>query len=634
MDFYPESGLNTTILRDSQLRCRSVSALSDLSAALLPPEAGGPDPHRVAAAARILLDRMPARQRLSVGSGLVALEVVSVASSGKTLGRRPAADRARLVERIAKSGPLGSAAIDALKTLTLLAAGGDEFAPEIRSTGSVHPLSRPDPWLRLRNPGDVSDRESFDAIVVGSGAGGAFCALELARAGLDVLIVEEGERWTSGRIRATHPLERFGSLYREAGATITLGLPPIALPTGRAVGGTTVVNSGTCYRPPGPVIDVWRGAGLELAGDGLEQRLAEVEEMIGVAPVPAEVMGRNGELAMAGAAALGWEHGPLRRNAPGCRGACQCAIGCPNNAKAGVHMNALPAACEAGAAIATRLRVSRVLTDRGRATGVRAIGPDGRAVELLAPRVVVAGGTLETPTLLRRSGLGKHPRIGRGLSIHPAISVAARFDEPVVAWHGVLQSAGIEELHASRGILIEATSTPPGMGSMLTPGFGADLVRRVRGADHVAVLGAMIADAPSGRVFGSRTPVVGYRLAQHDGRRLIEALDAMARIMLAAGAEEVEIGSGLKPVRSPGEIGPALDGLKPKSMHLAAFHPTGTAAAGGDSARHPVGPRGALRGVSGVWVADGSILPGCPGVNPQVSIMALSGAVGEAVAVT
>jgi len=469
--------------------------------------------------------------------------------------------------------------------------------------------------------------------VVGSGAGGAFAALELARAGLEVLIVEEGEHWTSGRIRSTHPLERFASLYRDAGTTIALGLPPIALPTGKAVGGTTVVNSGTCYRPPQPVVDVWRGAGLQLAGDGFEERITEVERMIGVAPVPKEVMGRNGELAIQGAAALGWESGPLMRNAPGCRGSCQCAIGCPNNAKAGVHMNALPAACELGVAIATRLRVMRVLAEKGRATGVRAVCPDGRAVELRAPRVIVSGGALETPTLLRRSGLGKHPRLGRGLSIHPAISVAARFEEPVVAWHGVLQSAGSHELHARSGILIEATSTPPGMGSMLTPGFGPELVRRVKGGQHFAALGAMIADAPSGRIFGSRTPVVGYRLARHDGRRLIEALDAMARIMLAAGAEEVELGSGTRPVRSPADIGPALEGLRPKSMHLAAFHPTGSAAAGGDVARHPVGPSGALRGTRGVWVADGSILPGCPGVNPQISIMALSGAVGEAVAV-
>ena len=611
-----------------------MSALSDLSASFLPPEAGGPDPHRVAAAARILLDGMPARQRVGLAVGLAALEAGSIAASGKPLGKRPAEERLRFVKRIAGAGPLGSAAMDALKTLVLFAAGGDEFAPEIRTTAALHPVSRPDPPLSLREPDEVRDGETFDAIVVGSGAGGAFAALELVRAGLSVLIVEEGERWTSGRIRSTNPLERFASLYRDAGTLVTLGLPPISLPTGRAVGGTTVVNSGTCYRPPDRVLDVWRGAGLELAGDGFEERLEEVERMIGVAPVPTDVMGRNGELAMAGAAALGWEHGPLLRNAPGCRGACQCAIGCPNNAKAGVHMNALPAACELGAEIATRLRVSKVLTEDGRATGVRAKRPNGRSVELRAPRVIVAAGALETPILLRRSGLDCHPRLGRGLSIHPAISAAARFSEPVIAWRGVLQSAGSHELHATRGILIEATSTPPGMGSMLTPGFGPELVQRVNDGEHFAAIGAMIADAPSGRVFGSRTPVVGYRLARHDGRRLIEALDAMARIMLAAGAEEVELGSGTPPVRSPDEIGPALERLKPKSMHLAAFHPTGTAAAGGDAARHPVGPRGALRGIVGVSVADGSILPGCPGVNPQVSIMALGAAVGEAVAVT
>ncbi|MEJ7876567.1 MAG: hypothetical protein WKF62_07895, partial [Solirubrobacterales bacterium] len=66
-----------------------MSALSDLSAALLPPEAGGPEPQRVAAAARILLNEMPARQRIGVAVGLAALEAGALATSGKTLGSLP-----------------------------------------------------------------------------------------------------------------------------------------------------------------------------------------------------------------------------------------------------------------------------------------------------------------------------------------------------------------------------------------------------------------------------------------------------------------------------------------------------------------------------------------------------------------
>ncbi len=263
-----------------------MSALSDLSAAL-PAESGGPDAHRVAAAARILVEGMPRGQRVAVGVGLGAIEAASIASSGRTLGRRGSPSRARFLERLAKSNPAARASVDGLKTLVLMAAGGMEFAGEIRTTASRHPVSKADPPLRLRRAEDIGSGESFDAIVVGSGAGGAFAALELVGAGHRVLIVEEGEHWSSGRIRATSSLERFASLYRDAGSTIALGSPPIALPTGRAVGGTTVVNSGTCYRPPAKVVQIWRSAGLNLAGEGFEERVGAVEEMIGVGPVPA-----------------------------------------------------------------------------------------------------------------------------------------------------------------------------------------------------------------------------------------------------------------------------------------------------------------------------------------------------------
>ena len=609
-----------------------MSALGDLSAALLPPEAGGPAPERVASAARTMIAAMPASSRAAVGAGLLALEAASLVRYGRPLGRLEPGRRSALLGSLSASGALGAGAVDGLKAVVMMAAGAEEYAAEIHATATRSAPVIADPPLNLVG-GAVLGPAACDAIVIGSGAGGAFAARELARAGLDVLVLEEGERWDSARLRAAGPLQRFASLYRDGGATMALGAPPIALPLGRAVGGTTVVNSGTCYRPPEAVVARWRDEhGNALAGDGYEARLADVEGAIGVGPVPAEVMGRNGELALAGAAALGWRSGPLQRNAPGCRGACQCAIGCPNNAKAGVHLNALPEACAAGARIVTGLRVDRVMHERGRATGVRARRPDGSAVDLRAPRVIVACGAVETPPLLRRSRLGGHPRLGRGLSIHPALGVAGSFAEPVFAWRGVLQSAGIEELHERDGILIEATSTPPGMGAIAYPGAGEELVTALAGAERTASLGAMIADGPSGRVLGSRRPVVVYRLSTADGARLRRALAAVARVLLAAGAEQVELGGGLAPATSTDRLDQLVAGADVRRLRLAAFHPTGTAGAGADPARHPVGPTGALRGVDGVWVADGSILPSCPGVNPQVSIMAMAGAAGAAVA--
>lgn len=609
-----------------------MSALGDVAAALLPPEAGGPDPERVAGLARWMVSRMPTSSQVGLGAALVGLEALSLVRTRRTLGRASTRQREELVARVRRLG--GAPALDAFKSIVLLAHGTDAFAGEIAAVGSRQPPSRPDPALSLTPAAEWPSTTGCDAIVIGSGAGGAFAARALARAGLDTVIVEEGERWTVDRIRSSHPLERFASIYRDAGTTMALGNPPIALPLGRAVGGTTVINSGTCFAPPAAVASAWHERhGLALANpELLGPRVADAEATIGVASASMEVLGRNGELALEGAAALDWASAPLRRNATGCRGACQCAIGCPNNAKGGVHLNALPQACEAGARIVSGLRVQRVLSEDGRATGVLAHRTDGTEARISAPLVVAAAGAIPTPPLLRRSGLGRHPRLGRNLSIHPATGITASFEETVTPWRGVMQSVGIEELHESDGVLIEATGSPPGMGAISAPGYGTHLMGRLDRAANTATIGAMIADEPSGRVFGSRYPVISYRLAKADERRLRIAIEAMGRVMLAAGATEVELGGGAPPVRSEAELPGAIERLDVRRLRLAGFHPTGTAAAGSNPSRHPVDPEGRLRGVAGVWVADGSILPSCPGVNPQISIMAMAAGVGEAAA--
>jgi GMC oxidoreductase len=248
----------------------------------------------------------------------------------------------------------------------------------------------------------------------------------------------------------------------------------------------------------------------------------------------------------------------------------------------------------------------------------------------------VAAGATETPGLLRRSELGAHPRLGHNLALHPAAPMAGRFDEEVVAWRGVLQSAAVDELHALHGVLIEATSTPPGMGSMVYPGYGAELLGWLDRADHVATFGAMVADRGVGRVFSVRgETVIGYNIARTDAAKLMTALEAMGKLLFAAGAVEVLTGLPAAPaVKSMSELQDALCRANPKSLHLAAFHPTGTAAAGADQQRCPVDETGRLRGVDGVWVADASIMPSCPEVNPQVSIMALALAVADVIVAT
>lgn len=621
---------------------------------------------RVAARVDRITAAMPPAARAGVHGGARAMEAVSRALTGRRLDDLDPVRREAVCAIVAgRAG--GAMLVDALKVPVLLAAATDRVVAAERAAWSGAPVlpgaaasgvtagsgpaaaagvssaagtgsasghapaghedgGRPDAELDCVPSTDWPTCTTADAVVIGSGAGGAMAARTLARAGMSVVVVEEGRRHLVAEFRGRPPLERFLELYRGAGATFAIGRPPVLLPVGRGVGGTTLVNSGTCFRPPGRVLRRWRE---EYGVDPDRLDFAEVERTLQVAPQPLDVLGRNGMLALEGARRLGWRAAPFARNAPGCAGTGECAAGCPRNAKNGVHLNALPQACAAGARIVTHARAERVLTERGRAAGVAARRPDGSYLEILAPLVVVAAGALHTPALLRRSGLGGHPRLGRGLAIHPALSLAGRFAEPVVSWSGVMQSVGIEELHDD-GILIEATASPRGMSSFVLPGVGRALRAELDGADRLALLGAMIADRPSGRVLGRRRPLVRYDLAEEDAGRVRRTIVAIGRVLFAAGAREVLTGLARRPVaRTLAELEETARRMSVTELHLAAFHPTGSVRAGADPRVAPADVHGRLRGVAGVYVADAAALPSCPEVNPQVAIMAMALAVAS-----
>jgi choline dehydrogenase-like flavoprotein len=454
-----------------------------------------------------------------------------------------------------------------------------------------------------------------------------------------VAVVEEGAAYT--REDFTGPeIERLSLLYRGGGATVTLGRPPIVVPMGRAVGGTTVGNSGTCFRTPERVVASWRGrVGADLDPGDLEKHYADVEATLEVAPVPWEVMGNNGLTVHRGATALGIPGRPLDRNASGCHGSGVCVAGCPVDGKQGVHRNYLPQAVEAGATILARCRVDRVMIRGGRAWGVqgtllderrRPVGP----FRLRARRgVVVAAGAPLTPGLLRRSGV-RLPGLGRGLRIHPAAAVAGIFDQEIRGWRGVMQSYLVDAL-ADRGIVLEATFPPPSLGyAEIGLGLsGRERKRMIERLPNMAVLGCLVSDTSSGRVYGlgsGRTPLMLYALNRHDTDRLLEGMLLSARVLFAAGAREVHSMLADAPVlRSPEEAAKVLSGRWPSAaLRLTAYHPMGTARMGADGGG-VVDGWGRVRGVDRMVVADASVFPTSLGVNPQVTIMAFASRAAE-----
>jgi choline dehydrogenase-like flavoprotein len=496
--------------------------------------------------------------------------------------------------------------------------------------------SAPEPAGTLGDTEPPGAGEEADVVIVGSGAGGAVAAATLAEAGLDVLVLEAGNHYE----RDTYPADRLDAikgLYRGAGLTVAAGRPPIVVPVAKTVGGTTVVNSGTCFRAPEAVLDDWaRRFGIDWATD-LDADFAEAEEMLRVQPLDPATMGRNGRLAMEGAAAIGASGGPIARNAGSCDQCSSCPFGCPIDAKRGMHVSYLPRAVAAGARVRAGVEAQRIVVEDGRAVGVecRVGGDDGpaRPFTVRARRAVIAaGGALGTPELLQRSGLG-NAAVGRNLHVHPACWVGARYEEEVRGWDGVMQSYYVDEWE-SRGVLLEATFTPPAFGGAWLAGSGADHQRALLGLRHVASIGVQLTDRSEGRVrIGSGGLRLSYGLTRDDAARTAFGIARAAEIHFAAGATEVYPNLARVPVLRPGDLADfEATTVKPSELRLEGFHPMGTARIAVDPREGACAPDGSLHGTAGLYVADASLFPTALGVNPMMTIIAFAKQIAREVA--
>jgi choline dehydrogenase-like flavoprotein len=242
--------------------------------------------------------------------------------------------------------------------------------------------------------------------------------------------------------------------------------------------------------------------------------------------------------------------------------------------------------------------------------------------------VILAAGAPFTPTLLRRAGL-RARALGRGLRIHPAVVAVGVFDEEIRGWRGVLQSYLIDAL-ADEGIMAEATFPPPSLAyaETGTARTGRERKAMLERLPNMAVLGALVSDTSSGRVFDrgpGRTPLMTYRLNAGDRRRTMRALRLCADVLFAAGATEVHpMVGGAPALRSPAQAESVLSRDPAASrLRLTAYHPMGTARLGADPAA-VLRSDGTVRGIDRLAVVDASVFPGSLGVNPQVTIMAFA----------
>lgn len=472
------------------------------------------------------------------------------------------------------------------------------------------------PEAIVEPPGEVR----AEIAIVGSGPGGAVTACTLAEAGRDVVLVEEGPLLALDSAPAFSALE-MRQKYRGGGITVALGAPKVNYAEGRVVGGGSEVNSGLYHRTPPDVLERW-GREYGFAHDGaldLAPHFAACEQDVSVSYLPGAAPPASRKL-HEGAQRLGWsslEVPRWYRYAPGGGGP---------GVKQAMSKTYVPRATGAGCRLIAGTRVARLSRDAGAWTlHCEPARPARGAARftIRARSVFVAGGAIQTPALLRRSGI-RH-NVGASLRMHPTVKVVARFDDVVNAPGMGVPVHQVKEFapHLSFGCSI---SEPPHLALAMTD--HPELIPAVRDEwPHLAVYYAM-SDGGAGRVRevpAYRDPLVSFALDDAALELLADGLAKLCRCLLAAGATALYPSiRGCPPVRSEADLALLPRTLPRDRTSLMTIHCFSTCPAGEDRARTATDSLGRVHDASGLYVADGSLLCGAPGVNPQGSIMALA----------
>jgi choline dehydrogenase-like flavoprotein len=505
-------------------------------------------------------------------------------------------------------------------------------------------------------PGDGSVRvwaqydrdfhEEADAVVVGSGPAGAVAAHELTRAGLRVVLVEEGPPFTPGDFEVDGALSMARTM-REGGLRATRGT---MMPTMQAIclGGGSLVNSAICVRAPDFVLDRWSEEFRlrETSRADLDPHYDAVGEFLGIAPTPENVQGQRNLLFRRGCEKLGYAAEPIQRNVRGCRGSGECFTGCRSRAKQSMDLSYVPAAVRQGARVLSSARVERVLVDGRRAVGVsgRVVAPftgrGGPRFRVSAPRVVLAAGCMATPVLLHKSGnlANRSGQVGENLQFHPGVAVMGAFDERVDPAFGATQ--GYQSLEFIReGFKLETLWAPPALLAVRMPGSGARLKDRLAWIPNSAVWDAIgSCNRSLGRVRarrGSHDPQIVWHLHPDDVPILSQALFTLCEIFFAAGAHTVVPGvhGFADEIHSLEEAEVLRRGeLRGSHLVLGGNHAFCSTRMHGDPARGVVDEYGRSHDLRGLWIVDTGIFPQCPSVNPMWTAMALAHRASPAIA--
>ena len=471
-------------------------------------------------------------------------------------------------------------------------------------------------------PPQGGNMKVYDFLFVGAGISGPFIAKELCGAGAQCLMVEAGRLYH----RHTYPrnsLDGNANLYWAGGMELGADAK-IAFLRPKVVGGGSIVNQALVDRFDAEAWAGWQAAsGVDwFNAQDMAPWYDAAESEIEIREIPPAFSNENARIFDQGFKALGFSNAPLRRAQADCRleeGNCciECLNGCRLGSKQSTPETVLKTALENGLTLVPRVEAREIRFRRDGRVELRGRDARGGLTVHWGRNLVLGAGSVGNSALLLRSGLGPKPLwkrllgrgeaglpVGRGFYCHPQFMSFGIYDRPIKSHMGAFQAFKSDDTGFRRqGFKLENVYAGPEGIAVLLPGFGKRHHKYMEKLDHFACMEVCTRDAKPGKITldGRGEPCIHKPLRRDDRARYLKGRAIITEIFKTTGAREI------------------IHGRFGIGLHL-----MGGCAMGTDPAQSVVDLEFRLHGRDNVFIADSSIFPNAPGINPSLTIMALS----------
>ena len=447
----------------------------------------------------------------------------------------------------------------------------------------------------------------YDFIVVGSGSGGGAMSYYLNETGAKVLLIEAGKFYRKDTFPKTEA-ETSAHLYWGGGIEFAKDGRMGFLRT-RMVGGSSIVYQCLMDRFDDIALNDWKNeSGVDwFTPEILDPHYSQVENDMVLHTFTKEEMRPNGILFANACDKLGYKWDYLRRGQSNCapdknNDCTGCLGGCFRDSKQSSLVAFIQKAEKEGLEIIAETEIHKV-EPNDNTCKIYGLQND-KQVSFEGKKVILSGGAFGSTRMMTMSGFkSKLPALGKKFASHPQFMWLGFQNDIVDAHKGMFQSVASKDPNfRAQGFKLENVFASPISIGMLMNENGMEHQRLMKQYRHMQCIEVAVRDENVGEILcdnkGKLTIV--KPLTDQDKTRRDKGHQAIENIMNAAGAKEIY-----------------------KSQFYFGLHLMGGCSMGVDAATSVVNPDFQVHGEKTLYIADSSIFPNAPGINPGLTIKSL-----------